>query len=122
MNWIRPLTQTSLIIVEHKVSPLQAKQVAPFLYLLRHHLQVRRVHRIVLRADRRVADLSDVNGIQRRIEYSRCSVRINNRSPTIAGDACAISSNVFTCNNWNFSPAAITNVWPSSLRQNSLPL
>ena len=57
-----------------------------------------------------------------RIEYSRCSVRINKRSPTSAGDASAISSSSFMCNNWNFSPVAITNVWPSSLRQNSLPL
>ena len=35
----------------------------------------------------------------RRIEYRRCSVRINNRSPTSAGDACAKSSSSFTCNN-----------------------
>src|SRR5918911_1477280 len=33
----------------------------------------------------------------RRIEYSRCSVRINKRSPTSAGDACTKSSRELTC-------------------------
>ena len=39
-----------------------------------------------------------------RIEYSRCSVRINKRSPTSAGDASVKSSSSFTCNNLNSSP------------------
>ena len=37
--------------------------------------------------------------LRRRIEYRRCSVRINKRSPTRAGVACAMSFSSFTCNN-----------------------
>src|SRR5262245_44504573 len=57
-----------------------------------------------------------------RNEYNLLSMRSNRRSPTMAGVACAISSNGLTCSNSNFWPAAITNVLPSSLRQKILPL
>jgi len=59
-------------------------------------------------------------GVLRRIEYSRCSVRTSNRSPTIAGDASAMSSSVFTCSSWNVSPAATTKVCP--LRSERTPV
>jgi hypothetical protein len=57
-----------------------------------------------------------------RIEYKRPSVRSSSRSRVIAGVACAISSRGLTASFSNFSPAATTNVLPSSLRQKILSL
>ena len=45
-----------------------------------------------------------------RMEYNLLSVRINNRSPTRAGVACANSSSGFTCKSLNSSPVETTNV------------